>query len=55
MLFQRGVEGLTGGGLLVDLEKEEDVSMSDSWDIIFRLSRSFSPVGKLEKAWFWPL
>lgn len=53
--FSGRFDGLAGGGLFVDPEKEEDVYISESWDMIFRLRMSFSPVEKLEKAWFWPL
>lgn len=44
-----GVNGIVSGGLLVDPEVE-DISIFVFWEIIFRLSRSFSPVEKLEKA-----
>lgn len=54
-LFQRGFGGLIGGGCLLDPVKDEDASMSISWEIIFKLSRSFSPIAKLEKEWLWPL
>lgn len=44
----RGVEGLTGGSLLVELVDAEDISISASSEMIFRRSRSFSPSAKLE-------
>lgn len=54
-LFQRGFSRLVSGGRLLDPEDEEDVSTSISWEINFRLRRSFSPIANLEKSWFWPL